>query len=351
MTRSRISSMKNITLLLALSLISTTAFGYNDPLLYKQWAFNDTNDKVPGIGVAKTHKVTAQTYQKEIVVAVIDSGVDYTHPDIDDNMWINEDEIPGNGIDDDGNGYIDDIHGIDLVDSDSDPMDSEGHGTHVAGIIGAEINNEIGIAGVATKAKIMAIRAIPNKGDEKDEHIVKALLYAAENGAKIINCSFSKDESSSIVGETIDRIHAEYDVLVVGAPGNKHVDIDLPENAAYPAYFQNDNLIIVSSVSKQSSPSFFASWGKEMVDIFAPGSIIYSLALNHKYTSMNGTSQAAPQVSGVAAEIWSVFPYLTATQIKSAIMKSAVTGKYMIGKAKTDGRVDMFKALQIAANY
>lgn len=341
--------MNKAILLLILTTLTTTAFGYSDALFHKQWTFFSKDYKFPGMGIYKAQQVTAQTIRKETVVAVIDSGVDYTHPDIDDNMWVNPNEIPGNDIDDDGNGYIDDVHGIDLIDYDSDPMDTEGHGTHVAGIIAAEIDNKIGIAGVATTAKIMAIRAIPNKGDENDTNVVNALLYAAENGARVINCSFTKDQSSDEVRETIDFIHREYDALVVTAAGNNHYDIDLPHNPAYPAKFQNDNMIVVSSVTKRANPSYFANWGKEMVDIFAPGSIIYSLTLNHKYESENGTSQAAPQVSGVAAELWSVFPYLTALQIKDAIMRSAVTGQYTMDKAKTDGRVDMLKALQIAA--
>ena len=124
--------MKNLYLILALSLNAIAALGYNDPLFHKQWSFYSKDYKNPGIGVYQTHKITTQAYQQEVIVAVIDSGVDYTHPDIDNNMWVNEEEIASNGIDDDGNGYIDDIHGIDLIENDSTPMDTEGHGTHVA---------------------------------------------------------------------------------------------------------------------------------------------------------------------------------------------------------------------------
>lgn len=335
-----------ISLLIALFLISFRSFAlHNDPLLKKQWSFHSKDAKKAGSSIYLAHKLTSELPRKEVIVAVIDTGVDYLHEDISNNMWINQDEIPGNGIDDDDNGYIDDIHGIDLIDNTSDPKDAYDHGTHVAGIIAAETNNSIGISGIALNAKIMAIRAIPNEGDEDDSTVIKALLYAAQNGAQIINCSFTKSESSLKVSDTIDLIHDLYDTLIITTAGNRHVDIDEPQNFTYPAHFANENLITVASCSSMESVSFFSSWGEENVDLFAPGSISYSLKPGNKYQSMNGTSQAAPVVAGIAAEIWSLFPELSATELKEVILSSSVRAKSLIGKSRTGGRVDLYSAV------
>lgn len=335
-----------ISFVLVLLFVSLSSFAlHNDPFLKKQWSFHSKDAKKPGSSIYLAHKATEDLPRKEVIVAVIDTGVDYTHEDIAKNIWININEIPNNGIDDDNNGYIDDIHGIDLIDNDSDPQDAYDHGTHVAGIIAAETNNNIGISGIALNAKIMAIRAIPNKGDEEDDVVIKALLYSAQNGAKIINCSFTKAESSIAVSDAIDMIHDLYDVLVVTTAGNSHVDIDEPQNFTYPAHFANENLITVASCSSRESVSYFSSWGEVDVDIFAPGSISYSLKPGNKYQSMNGTSQAAPVVSGIAAELWSLFPNLTAVEIKNIILNTSTKSNSLMGKSKTGGRVDLYLAV------
>lgn len=320
---------------------------YNDSFYHKQWAFNSkSHGTAPGSSIEEAHRYTENWPQREVIVAVIDTGVDYLHPDLKNSMWINQFEIPNNGIDDDNNGYIDDLYGIDLIDNDSDPQDALDHGTHIAGIIAATPNNSIGIAGVARSAKIMSIRAIPNNGDEEDALVIEAFEYAAKMGAKIINASFSKDQSSESVSATIDRLSAEYQILFVTTAGNHHRDID--KEPSYPASFQNQYLISVASCSKQASVSYFSSFGEKTVDIFAPGSIIYSLKPGNGYQSMNGTSQAAPYVSAIAAELYSLFPKLTMLEIKDILVNSSIESKYLLGKSKRGSRIDLMSAINFA---
>ena len=189
--------------------------------------------------------------EKEIIVAVVDTGVDFNHPDLP--MWTNENEIPGNGIDDDNNGYIDDIHGINTLVRDSEGkatmniMDTHSHGTHVSGSIAAIQNNALGVAGIASKAKIMALRTVPNSSDETDVDVTEAFIYAAENGAKVINCSFGKsvNERGMMVRDAINHIGRAHGVLVVAAAGNSRRNIDT--YPTYPASFDSENLLVVAS--------------------------------------------------------------------------------------------------------
>ncbi len=339
-------------LLIALILFSASAFSqvpayYNDQFYFKQWAFHSKDQqKSPGSSIELAHRYTKNWPRRQVLVAVIDTGVDYNHPDLEGKVWTNELEIPGNGIDDDHNGYIDDFYGVDLIDGDSDPSDSLDHGTHIAGIIAAVPNNSIGIAGAALSAKIMSIRAIPNTGDEDDQVVIEAFNYAAKMGANIINASFSKDQSSLAVRDTIEQLSRQYDILFVTTAGNQHRDID--QVPSYPASFQNELLVTVASCSQQASVSYFSSFGEQTVDLFAPGSIIYSLQPNNRYQSMNGTSQAAPYVSAMAAELYALFPKFSMLEIKQLLMESAIESNYLTGKSKTGGRVDLMNAINYA---
>ena len=229
---------------------------FNDPKVDKQWTFKSASSN--GISVIDAYKSSKTQARETIIVAIVDTGIDYNHEDLKDVMWKNPGEIEGNGIDDDGNGYIDDIYGINTLVRDNqgratvDVMDKHDHGTHVAGSIGATQNNNKGIAGVASNVRLMGIRTVPNSGDELDVDVVEAFIYAARNGAKIINCSFGKgrNEGGMVVSDAIDFIGKEYGTLVVAAAGNNSMDID--KNKTYPASFQNDNLLVVASTG---------SWG------------------------------------------------------------------------------------------
>lgn len=327
---------------------------FNDPYVSKIWSFNDASSY--GVSVIRAYENATTTAQKTIIVAVVDTGVDANHQDLKNVMWTNEKEIAGNKIDDDKNGYVDDIHGINVIDRDSngiptgDITDSHSHGTHVSGTIGAQQNNNIGIAGIASKVKIMGIRTVPNNGDETDVNVVEAYMYAAKNGAKLINCSFGKavNEGGQIVKEAIDYIGKEYDVLVVAAAGNDSKNID--SSPTWPASYTSDSLLVIASTSSSGGLSYFSNFGLKSVDVAAPGSNIYSTTPNNAYASMSGTSMATPTTVGVLAEIWSHFPELTNLEIKKLLMDSVTKVSSFSSKMQAGGRIDLHTALEQANN-
>jgi subtilisin family serine protease len=475
----------------------------------KNW-FNEDPGKEKYAGVSSDlayEKLLQNKKAVPVIVAVIDGGTDVNHPDLKDNLWINEDEIPANGIDDDKNGYIDDVHGwnfiggpngdvgpdnmeavrvynslkskfegkskseisgddkkdyedflraktliaienslnkpymqefesllkimdeillsvedennftaeevmsiesndslfnmlkeavaavmsnevpFDLIHKDLragykqysnavkyhynvefDPReivrdnygdyseryygnnnvigpDAE-HGTHVAGIIAANRNNDIGMKGVASHARIMVIRAVPD-GDERDKDVANAIRYAADNGAKIINMSFGKPFSpgKKHVDEAV-RYAASKEVLLVHAAGNEGANTDVEPN--FPSPFYDDNKIKeplwieVGAITTSGDIADFSNFGKKRVDVFAPGASIYSTMPGGTYEFQDGTSMAAPVVSGIAALIWSYYPQLSAIQVKEAITASVVKPKE---KTLAGGKMMKFKKL------
>jgi subtilisin family serine protease len=326
---------------------------FNDPDASKLWAFNST----AGMNVSEAYDSLPNTQAEEIIVAVVDTGVDHNHEDLKDIMWRNEKEIAGNGIDDDNNGYIDDIHGINTLIRDAqgnatlNTMGSHWHGTHVAGTIAATQNNGIGIAGVATNVKIMAIRTVPDDADELDSHIVEAYLYAAKNGARLINCSFGKElnEGGMVVRDTINEIGKKYNTLVIASAGNDssgpfswHNNDTSPK---YPAAFDSENLLVIASTTSSGSLSTFSNIGIKTVDIAAPGSNIYSTLIGNKYGMASGTSMASPNITGVAAMVLSYYPKLSATELKSLLMKTATPVAAFKTQIVSGGRVNLKAAL------
>lgn len=243
------------------------------------------------------------------VVAVIDTGVDYTHPDLDANIWTNTEEVPGNGIDDDGNGYVDDIHGIDLIEMDGDPMDDMGHGTHVAGIIAMEANGFGGV-GVAYGAKVMCIKAGQSTGVFASTDIAKAVKYAAANGADVINMSFGGPGRSTLVEAALaDAFGTSVLVAAAGNNGKPTTDalpyIPFVEDI-YPAGYSY--VLGVMASDSNGNLSEFSNWdyieGKNCeYEMTAPGIAIYSALPNKKYAYWSGTSMASPMVAGSAAVI------------------------------------------------
>ena len=328
---------------------------FNDPKVGKIWSFSDAQEH--GVSVNKSYQAPLGIQKQEIIVAVVDTGVDYNHEDLKDVMWINENEIPDNGIDDDNNGYVDDLYGINTIvknsdgNSTGDPMASHSHGTHVAGTIGAKQNNDVGIAGIASNVKIMAIRAVPDRSDETDADVVESFLYAAKHGAKLINCSFGKrnNEGGMIVEDTINHIGSTYGTLVVAAAGNDY-GRDIDTRLVYPASFTSDYLMVIASTTDKGNLSFFSNIGFKNVDLAAPGSSIYSTVPGNKYANMSGTSMATPTTVGVAAEVLSHFPELGPVELKKLLMNSVTKVKDFSTKMASGGRVDLYKALQSALN-
>jgi subtilisin family serine protease len=238
-------------------------------------------------------------------------------------------------------------------------MASHWHGTHVAGTIAATQNNGIGIAGVANNVKIMAIRTVPDDSDELDSDIVEGFRYAANMGAKVINCSFgkSRNENGMAVRDAIDEIGKRYNTLVVASAGN---DSNNPFGGCagwcnndvrlkYPASFDSENLLVVASTTSNGSMSSFSNTGVRTVDVAAPGSNIYSTINGNKYGMASGTSMAAPNTSGVAAMILSYYPDLSATELKEVLMQSVTKVPAFNGMIATGGRVNLKAALSKAS--
>ncbi|MBC7714538.1 MAG: S8 family serine peptidase [Rhizobacter sp.] len=329
-----------------------SASQFNDPKVGKIWSFDDASNY--GVSVEAAYRLHATEATETIIVAVVDTGVDYNHEDLKDVMWTNTKEIPGNGIDDDGNGYIDDIHGINVLVRDANGkatmniMDTHSHGTHVSGTIGAKQNNGVGIAGIASNVRIMGIRTVPNNADETDVDVAEAFVYAAKNGAKIINCSFGKrtNEGKNLIPETLKYIQEKYGVLVIAAAGNDSDDID--KNPTYPASHPSENLLIVASTSSSGGMSGFSNYGKINVDVAAPGSNIYSTTPGNRYEMMSGTSMASPTTVGVAAEVLSHYPSLSPIQLKNVLIGSVTKIDRFKDKMVSGGRIDLLKALELA---
>lgn len=327
---------------------------FNDPQVPQLWAFSGKY----GIDVLDAYMALPTQTPEEVIVAVVDTGVDHNHEDLKDIMWINHTEIPNDQIDNDGNGYIDDVHGINVVVRDtngratSNTMASHWHGTHVAGTIAATQNNGIGIAGVANNVKIMALRTVPDDSDELDSNIVEALTYAAKNGARIINCSFGKkaNEGGMVVRDVITEIGKKHNVLVVVSAGNDSkgpfnwYDNDITPK--YPASFDSENMLVVAATDQAGSLANFSNIGTKTVDVAAPGVSILSTTPNNGYAMANGTSMATPNTAGAAAMILGYNPKFSALQVKKALTSSVSKVANLKGKMTSGGRVNLANAIK-----
>jgi hypothetical protein len=271
-----------------------------------------------GLNTVKAPEAWAQGHTGQgIVVAVIDTGVDYTHLDLDGNIWVNQGEIAGNGIDDDGNGFVDDVRGWDFVANDNSPMDEQGHGTHVAGTIAAE-KNEFGVTGVAYNAKIMPVRVLNAGGSGSVSNIAAGIKYAADNGADVINLSLGGAYSSEIE-DAVQYATAKGSVVVMAA-GNESAS-----QPSSPANLANQWGIAVGAVDRTNRMANFSNKASipPLDYVVAPGVDIYSTTPGNTYSSFNGTSMATPHVAGVAALMLSANPNLTAAEVESILTQTA----------------------------
>ena len=289
----------------------------NDEHYEKQWGFRQIN--APRGWIRKTDA-------KEVVVAVIDTGIDYTHPDLLANLWKNPGEKPKNGKDDDGNGIVDDVLGANFSGEGEahDPMDEEGHGTHVAGIIGAVSDNKIGVAGTAWRVQMMAIKSFGADGSGTTATSGQAVYYAIDKNADIINASWGGGQRSQYLKNAI-RAANDASILFVAAAGNDGANgANNDEVPFYPANYDVPNVISVMASTKEGRKWSSSNFGRNTVDIAAPGSGIYSTYLEKRYAFMAGTSMAAPFVAGAAALVVARFgkSFLAPSDMRQHLIRS-----------------------------
>jgi subtilisin family serine protease len=285
-----------------------------------------------------------------VVVATLDTGTKLDHPDLAPNIWTNFREIPGNGKDDDGNGYIDDVHGVDLTTTrrGQDLNDDNGHGTHVAGIIAAAANGR-GVVGVAYRAKIMTVKVLDVNESGTTGAVAEGIRYAVANGARIINMSLGGPTQDPRVTDAIAAAAAA-NVLVVCSAGNDGRDID--QKPSYPVSTPASNLVGVAATSPTQGRQlgFFSNFGRNTVSLAAPGVDVLSTANNGGYVLKSGTSMAAPQVTGVAALVAAVRPDLSASELRAELLQSAGRASVPVGAGYVDAGAAVIDAAR-ASTY
>jgi subtilisin family serine protease/subtilisin-like proprotein convertase family protein len=316
----------------------------NDPRFSSMYGLNNTA-QTGGIQDADIDAPEAwniNTGTRRTIVAVIDTGVDYNHQDLAANMWRNAGEIAGDGIDNDGNGYADDIYGYDFANNDADPFDDQGHGTHVAGTIGAVGNNGIGITGVNWNTQIMALKFLGADGSGSTAGAISALNYAVRMDANLSNNSWGGGGSSSLLSQAINNARTAGHIFVAAA-GNSGQNNDLTPN--YPSNYNFDNVVAVAATDNKDVLASFSSYGATTVDIAAPGVGILSTLPNNSYGSYSGTSMATPHVSGAIALIWDQNPTFTYQQVIAKLYSSVDKIAGLNGKVATGGRLNIGNAL------
>ncbi|HBK34207.1 TPA: hypothetical protein DEP34_02680 [Candidatus Uhrbacteria bacterium] len=361
---------KSFFLLVIFFLVAHPVFAQvpNDFYYLDQWYLNF-------IGVSNVWDTT--TGSDEIIVAVLDTGVDLDHEDLEEHIWINEEEKMGDGIDNDDNGYIDDVYGWDFVGEDATPTPDveegfdEGsvpHGTMIAGVIAAVTDNDKGVAGMSWNSKIMALRVMDNYGAGLSTDVTEAIEYAVAQGAKIINLSFSGYDADNRLRAAVREAY-EAGVLVVAAVGNlSSGGVNTNVQPVYPACFgsqsDDDWVLGVAATNAEDEKTIFSNYGSTCVDISAPGENFYSTYYfdedwegfdEEEYMGQwSGTSLAAPVISGAAALLWSYYPSLTVGEIQT-ILKISVDPVVESGPIKHAdmgaGRVNVERAFEIAANF
>jgi thermitase len=344
------------------SSVSVTAG--TDPLLVNAWGMQFIDAPA---------KYTATPAGEGVIVAVIDTGIDYNHEDLIANIWHNAGEIPNNNIDDDNNGYVDDVIGWDWVQNDNKPYDligdlndilnsgaNPGHGTHCSGNVAATFNNSKGSAGVAPNAKVMPLRFLDQTGSGDTANAVKAIDYATQMGANIISASWGsdgQDPNDAALREAVQRAGTK-GILFVVAAGNGHQDAgtgydnDTDPNPTYPAAYGYDNMVAVAAIDSTPQLASFSNWGEKTVIVGAPGVKILSTVPGNRYqdtiasvggqdVTWDGTSMATPFVAGALAVIWSTDKTQTAAQVRSALMAHVVPEADLQGKTVTGGHIDL----------
>ena len=285
------------------------------------------------------------TGSSSVKVGVVDTGIDYLHPDLSANVAINGSEVPGDGVDNDGNGYIDDYYGYNFSSSTNDPFDDNDHGTHVSGTIGAQGNNSLGVTGVNWSVSIVAAKALNSNGEGTLDAIASGIDYAVSRGVSVINLSIGASEGPRILRRSI--INAKIsDVLIAAAAGNESENND--KVFSFPANYDLSNVISVAATTSLDELASFSNHGIHTVSLAAPGSNILSTLPNNTYDYFSGTSMATPHVAGLAALIKSYKSLLSASDIKNVLLNSVDKIDALAPYVSTGGRINAYNALVYA---
>lgn len=284
------------------------------------------------------------TGSTSVIVGVMDTGIDYNHPDLMNNMWKNPGELPDNNIDDDENGYVDDVYGWDFINDDKDPLDDRTHGTHVAGTISARGNNSIGVTGTAWNIKMAALKIINSEDFSNNSALISAINYSSAMGFPVTNASIQNFSYSAAVKEAFNQ---SQNSLYVIAAGNQGRDTEtLPQ---YPGSYDCENILCVANTNRNDNLYVNSNYGATTVDIAAPGTNIYSCIPNKGYGSYTGTSMASPHVAGAAALLKSIKSSASAMELKNTLMSNVDKVSSLENKVLTGGRLNIYNALRYLA--
>ncbi len=319
----------------------------NDPMFIEQWALNNTGadggTRRADIDALEAWQTT--TGSEEVVVAVLDTGVDYTHEDLRENMWTRPANVPA--YVDDELGQFNDLHGYNGTDNESDPMDDNGHGTHCAGIIGAEGDNGLGVVGINWKVKIMPLKFLGRGGFGSTDDAIAAINYAIDRkkagvNVRIISASWGSRARSKALEDTI-RAAGEAGILFVAAAGNDGSDND--KRGHFPSNYDLPNVLSVAALDRTDALASFSNFGGKTVHVAAPGKDILSTWLNNGYREASGTSMATPYVSGVAALIVANEPRISVKALRERLLTSGDKLDGLSGRTVSGGRICAANAL------
>jgi subtilisin family serine protease len=319
-----------------------------DPQFNDQWALANSGQRggKQGADISATLAWATTTGKEDVVVAVLDTGVDYTHEDLERNMWVRPASM--DPYHDSELGTVDDLRGYNAIDSAADPMDDNGHGTHCAGIIGAEGENNLGIAGVNWKVQIMPLKFMNAGGSGTTKDAIEAINYVIDRkkagvNVRIISASWGSTQKSKALEDVIRKAY-ENDILFVAAAGNATTDND--RRPHFPSSYNVPNVISVAALDRKDQLATFSNYGAKSVAIAAPGVEILSTWLENQYEEKSGTSMATPVVSGVAALILAENPRMSVDDLRKQMMASTDPIVALKGKTVTGGRINASKALE-----
>ncbi len=313
----------------------------DDPMFDQLWGMKNTGQTggTPGADIHATQAWDIFTGSSSVLVAIIDTGMDYNHPDLAANVFVNPGEIPDNGVDDDGNGFIDDVRGWDFANNDHDPMDDHGHGTHVSGTVGAIGDNGVGVVGVNWSVKLLPVKFLDAGGSGSDAGAISSIDYATLMNVRVMSNSWGGGGYSQAMYDAIQAAGAA-GIVFVAAAGNASSNNDV--TPAYPASYDLPNIIAVAASDPNDNLAYFSNFGVNSVDLAAPGTDILSTFPGAGYGYLSGTSMATPHVSGAVALIMGRFPAINGSSARDLLLARVDPVPSLAGQVATGGRLNAF---------